>query len=145
VTTANIGQAEFVKQTNRTCREAWPTIVDNFAKYSSWQDPKLSERRGFAEAVQLSLLAGIDFHIFDEIHDSPVPDGQGDDVEEIIGTMQYAVEQGQQRLAPIATPAQVVALFADYNALAREYGLGDCLVDRARMRQLDAARAAGPS
>jgi hypothetical protein len=136
VTTANIAKARFIPRVNKICRQAWVVILSNFTEYSETQDPKLSKRARFAEAVQLSLMAGIDFHIFDLIYRLGAPPGEERETEKIIGSMQSAVEQGEKRLVPISSVAQVAALFGDYNQRARRYGLDDCLVDNARLRKL---------
>lgn len=137
VTVASIPEAQLVPRINSICRQGWVTILDNFAKYSRWhENDGGSASARFAEAVRLSLLAGIDFHIFDEIHDLGAPQSERREIESIIGTMQSAVERGQKNLAPVSSVAQVSRLFADYNRRARRYGLGDCLVDEARLRGL---------
>jgi hypothetical protein len=143
VTTANLTKAQFIPRVNKICRQAWVIILDNFTQFSSGQDPNVSEKKRFAEAVQLSLLAGIDFHIFDEIYDLGAPRGEEREIEEMIGSMQSAVERGQKRLVPISSVQQVSKLFDDYNKRARQYGLDDCLVDEAQLGELKLGRGYG--
>lgn len=139
-TAANLEQAQFFAKTDKICRQAWVIVLDNFAEYSSWQDPKVAKRKRFEEAVQLSLMAGIDFHIFDEIYNLGAPKGEERETEEIIGAMQSAVERGQKKLAPIASVAQITELFGDYNRRASQYGLSDeCLVDEAHLQPIEKA------
>lgn len=135
VTTAGISKAQFVPRVNKICREAWKIIVDNFHVYSSTQDPTLSKRERTREAIQLSLLAGLDFHIFDEIRILGAPRGEETTIEEMIGSFQASVEKGQQN--PTADSLkQVPARFADYNQRAGQYGLNDCLVDPAHLGRI---------
>lgn len=129
-------KAQFVAQMNKTCRKAWATVVDNFAVYSGTQDPEeMSRRRRLAESIQLSLLAGVDFHIFDNFRILGGPRGEERAIEEIIGPFQLAVELGQLRLRLFTFP-QVAEHFADYNRRAARYGLDDCLVDLPHLRRL---------
>jgi hypothetical protein len=138
ITTASIGKPQFVPRVNKICREAWVEILDNWAEYSSWQDPKESARKRFSEAVQLSLLAGIDFHIFDEILNLGAPKGEEREVEEIVGPMQIAVELGQKLRPSLYSVAEVSEHFDEYNQRAQRYGLDDCLVNEAHLSQIEA-------
>jgi hypothetical protein len=138
MTTANLDKAQFVSRVNKICRKSWPIVVHNFAEYSETQDPRFSKKARFAQALHLSLLAGIDFYIFDGIYNLGAPPGQERQVEEIIGPFQSAVERGQKELVPLSSRAQAVALFDDYNQRARQYGLTDCLVDKERLQEIKA-------
>lgn len=132
--TPRLTKAQFVGQINRTCREAWATVRENWRKYTSWQDDELGTVRRFEDGLRSSLLAGIDFHIFDNVRRSGSPPGEEERIEEIIGPFQEAVERGQQKLWRARTSAQIPPHFAVYNTRARAYGLTDCLVDDARLR-----------
>lgn len=136
MTTANISKPQFIARVNRICRQAWVTIVGNFSEYSSTQSPEYSTRKRFNEAVRLSLIAGITFHIFDNIYNLGAPEGEERTTEEIIGSMQYASESGEKNLVPLFSIAQVSELYSDYNQRARLYGLDDCLVDLAHLKKL---------
>jgi len=134
-TTMKVGsvtKARFVAQANQACRHGWPIILENFAQYSSWQSPKLSKGELFAKAIRFSFLAGLDFWIFDPIQKLRAPVREKENVEEVIGKMQIAVERGQREIRAY-TPVQLSAQFADYNQAALRYGLVDCLVDGARL------------
>lgn len=137
VTTASFPKAQLVPRINKICRNAWGTILDNFTEFSRWQDPKMPERKRFEEAVQLSLTAGIVFHVFDSIYRMGAPPSEKRRVEEIIGAQQSASERGQKGLAPVSSIAQVEELYGEYNQLARSYGLDECLVDEARLKKLE--------
>lgn len=137
VTTASVAKAGYVRRVNRSCRKAWVEILDNFAETRRLQNPKMAARQRFAEAVQLTLITGIVFYIFDEIQQLGAPPGDEHEVEEMIGVMQSASERGQKRLAPISSVAQVIALYSDYNLQARDYGLVDCLVDEAHLGEIE--------
>lgn len=139
MTTADIDRTQFVGRVNRICREAWVTILDNFATHRRIQERAGTARQRFAEGVQVSLMAGIDFHIFDSIRILGAPKGQERAIEEIIGPMQYAVETAQiQRPPRLHSVADVEAHFSEYNRKARLYGLDDCLVNEAHLRTIEA-------
>jgi len=133
----DLTKAKFIPRVNKICRQAWVTVLGNWDEYSSTQDSRLSEKARFADAVQLSLMAGIEFHIFDNIYQTGEPQGGGHDVERMIGTLQSAIERGQKKLAPIGSVAQITELFGDYNQLASRYGLSDCLVDQQHLRGIE--------
>lgn len=138
MTTASITKAEFVKRVNEICREAWVVVLDNWNDYTATQDRKLSEKKRFEEAVQLSLLAGIDFHIFDEIINLGAPRSEERAIEEMIGPFQAAVELGWKKRWRAHSVAEVTPHFQEYNQRARQYGLDDCLVDESHMRAIEA-------
>jgi hypothetical protein len=124
-----VAQARFIAQVDKICRRGWRIILDNFAEYSSWQSPKLSERELYAKAARLSFVAGLDFHIFDDIRGLKAPEGETAAVEEVLGAMQLGVERIQREPhLRISSPAELRAVFSDYNELARRYGLDQCLV-----------------
>lgn len=128
---------QFVARVNAICREAWRTVWDNWEVYTSAQEPQLGEKERFAEAVRLSLLAGIDFHIFDNILDLGAPPGEQRRIEAIVGPFQEAVELGWADRWRAYSVAEVPPQFSQYNRLARRYGLDDCLVDGAHLRRLE--------
>lgn len=136
MTTGALAKAQFISRVNEVCRKAWGRIAHNFSEYSETQDPTLGKRARFAEAVQLSLLAGIDFDIFDSIYRLGAPPGEERQIEEIIGPMQSAVERGEKRLVPLSSVALVAKLFGDYDRRARQYGLTECIVNGARLGQV---------
>ncbi|HET8863447.1 MAG TPA: hypothetical protein VFM94_09380 [Solirubrobacterales bacterium] len=137
MTTGKLPKAKFVRQVNKICRESWVTIRENFIDYSGWGDQGTDERKRIEPVIRLSLMAGIDFHIFDNIHFLGAPKGEERDIEEIIGPLQEAVERGQ-RLGPLHSFAEVEELFSDYNRQASRYGLEDCLVDRSELNKIKA-------
>jgi hypothetical protein len=137
VTTAPVAKAGYVSRINKMCREAWVVIYDNFAEYSSWQNSKLDETKRFSDSVRSSLIPGIVFHIFDEIHNLGAPPGEKREVEEMIGSMQSASERGEKKLAPVSSIAQVTDLYDEYNQRASRYGFANCLIDEAHLRKLE--------
>ena len=130
-----VTRQQFIAQMNKTCREAWATIVDNFAVYSRTQDPTLNKQRRMADAIRLSLLAGLDFHIFDNFRILGAPKGEQEQIEDIIGPFQLSVELGLRRVR-IRTLDQVPGHFSAYNQRARQYGLDDCLVDDSHLGKI---------
>jgi cobalamin biosynthesis protein CobT len=128
-----------VPRIQRICRTAWPVIIDDFVSYRRWEESKPGKARGrslFAITAELTLMASIDYHIFDTIYQQGAPEGEERNVEEIIGAMQSAIERGQKGLAPVSSVQQLEELFAEYNRRARNYGLDECLVDGARLSRL---------
>ncbi len=128
VTTGSLPKGAFIAQVNDLCRRKWQVILHNFVLYSGWLNPRWSKERRFANAVRLSYMAGVDFHIFDDIFRLGAPVGEQRDVENVIGPMQEAVERGQRQVR-ITSNAQLEALFDNYNQAARRYGLNECLVE----------------
>jgi hypothetical protein len=142
MTTASIAKAQYIPQVNKICRQAWAIIHHNFKEYSGWHETKhpteAVKKKRFVNAVRLSLLAGIDFHIFDGIYRLGAPKGEERRLEEIIGPLQSAVERGQKNLAPISSVAKLATLFGEYNKRARQYGFADCLVDEPHLQPIEA-------
>jgi hypothetical protein len=136
--TTSIAKAQFIPRVNKVCRKGWPPIHKNFTEYSGWHkaDPGSKEKH-FVEAVKLSLLAGIDFHLFDRIHRLGAPLSEKSEVEAVIGALQSGVERGLKGLAPVGSRAQIAALFGEYNQRARQFGFDDCLVDMAHLRGIE--------
>jgi len=129
---------QFVSRLNRICRKAWDTVHDNWDVYTGTQSLQLSARERFEEAVRLSLLAGLDFHIFDNVRALGAPPGQADEIEAIIGPFQAAVELGWKERWRAYSIEEIAPQFETYNRLARRYGLDDCLVTHARLGPLEA-------
>ena len=139
VTTASIAKAAYVPRVNAICRKAWREIAENFTEYSRAQEPGTPRQKLFEDSVRESLIAGIEFSLFDEIYRLGAPAGEEGAVEGIIGTMQSASERGQKGLASVASVSAVTDLYDEYNQRARRYGLRECLVDDARLRALKLA------
>jgi len=127
-TTDAMTKAQFVAHFNGVCRRAWPLIRENAAEYSRAQNPRLSEKKLFAKVVRYSFMAGFDFHIFNPMHELGTP---ADSSEHQGTTMNFAMKEAVERAIHrmwLHSPAQLVALFADYNQAARRYGLDECVV-----------------
>jgi hypothetical protein len=137
-TTDAMTKAQFVAHFNDVCRRAWPEIRRNAAQYGRLQDPHLGEKELFAKVVRYSFMAGFDFHIFNPIHELGAP---GDQAEHqgttVIFTMKEAVEPAIHRVW-LHSPAQLAALFADYNRAARRYGLDECLIAGSHLPHVEA-------
>jgi hypothetical protein len=132
VTTASLTKAQFVAHVNDVCRRRWPVILQNFVEYSGSLSPRWSEEKRFANAARLSFMAGVDFHIFDQIYKLGAPSGEEHNVEAVIGAMQEAVERGERQVR-IISPVELQALFGKYNEIALHYGLGECSVSGAHL------------
>lgn len=138
IASPHLTKGQFVSRANQLCREGWKTVVHNFVEYNGWQEGKEGKRATFAESVRLSLLAGIDFHIFDEIQRLGSAPGQEGQVEAIIGPLQEAVELGQLKRWQAYSAAEVPPHFRKFNQRAQSYGLADCVVSQSRLRALEA-------
>jgi hypothetical protein len=137
MTTASIDRGQFLALVKGICRTAWMEIGDDFADYRRTEHQQSRGKQGFADAAQASLLASIDFHIFDAIRILGAPKGEKRAIEEIIGPMQFAVESGQrQSPSRLYSLVRVSNLFRDYNRRARQYGLGDCVVNQAHLHEI---------
>jgi hypothetical protein len=137
MTTASIDRGQFLARVNAICLKAWVEISDDFAGYRRTEEQQSRGKQGFADAAQASLLASIDFHIFDAIRILGAPRGKRRAIEEIIGPMQFAVESGQgETPSRLYSLARVVDLFADYNRRASQYGLTDCVVNHAHLQHI---------
>jgi hypothetical protein len=144
VTTVSVAKpplstARFTARVNGICRRAWRVILANWRYYTipTQATAKLSASRRFAEAVRLSLLAGIVFHIFDEIQELGAPRGQVAAVERLIGSLQRSAELGELGKWKAHSVSEIPPNFAAYNARARRYGLEECLVDGARLAPIE--------
>jgi hypothetical protein len=135
MTSASTTKAQFLKRVNEVCRETWATVLDNWRVYTSSQDSALSKRRRFEDAVRRSLLASIEFYIFNSIQLFGVPEGEERVVEEIIGPFQIAVELGWKKQWRAYSAADIASQFQIYNERARRYGLNDCLVSQSHIPQ----------
>jgi hypothetical protein len=127
---ASLTKAKFLAHINSLCRRKWRFVLNAVRETAVvWarKHPKVTPEDNFIRAVHQSYFASIDFLIFDWIHHLGAPPGQTRQIEDVIGTMQEAVELGQREVR-VATVAQLEALFADYNRKARQYGLEECLV-----------------
>lgn len=114
-------------------------MFDNWDVYTGNQDPKMSRRKRFEEAVRVSLLAGIVFHIFDDIRQLGAPPGQEGEIEEIIGPFQVAAELGWKARWRAYSVSDVAAQFETYNRRAETYDLHECVVDEVRLQPIKAS------
>jgi hypothetical protein len=126
-TADSVTKAQFTARFNDVCRHAWGDILENAVVYGRGQSPDLNEKELFARTVRYSFMAGFDFYIFSKVHALGAPRQQEHRGTTLIFTMKEAVEQAIHRVW-LHSPAQLEALFADYNRAARRYGLDDCLV-----------------
>jgi hypothetical protein len=133
-----IEKAQFLRRMNKICRKAWVTVHKNWDSHTSQQDRQLSADERFDEAVRLSLLAGIDFYIFDNFRIIGSPPGEERAIEKIIGPFQAAVELGWHERWRARSIADIESQFTPYNRRASRYGLDDCLVDEAHLRPIEA-------
>lgn len=137
LTTAAITKGQFISRVNGFCREAWWFVQHNFDQFSRTQDPEMSDSKRFAEAMRLTTVNAIDFHILDSIRFLGVPADQKRQLEAVFSPMQFAIERGRQ-MHHIYSLEQLSRLFGDFNRRADQYGLDDCLVNAAHMPRIAA-------
>jgi hypothetical protein len=126
-TNDSLTKAEFLEQANAVCMRNWHVVVDAFRAKSAdlrSSQPQMSDGERFAEATGSAYLPNMESYIVAEIQDLGAPPRQEQAVEELIGSMQEAIEQG--RLDPATSRAEILAAFSDYNRRASRYGLVEC-------------------
>jgi hypothetical protein len=117
--------AEFIRRANKLCRESYAAMFKEF-RYREKHRPPMSDSRVFARESSNNFLPHMQFW-FDDITWLGAPDGKKTEAEQMLEALQLAVYAGQDRR--IEDAAELVAIFASYTMLAREYGLDDCLVE----------------
>lgn len=132
ITTASVDKDQYVSQVERVCQEAWPVIRKNYREDLQWASQHQTRKTRIEHLIHESILAGIDFHIFDGIYGLKAPEGEGARIEELIGTLQSAVERGGK--LHLHTEKQLLGLFDEFNRRARQYGVDECLVDAAHFK-----------
>ena len=130
VTTGPLDKAQYIAHVNNYCRNSWTLIRQRVAAYEEELGSHISKEKAFTESIWRNILPGIQFQ-FDQMHEvlGGVPAGDERQVEEMIGTMQVAIETGEKRRP--ASPGQLTSLFATYNKRAEQYGVSDCVVNEA--------------
>jgi len=135
VTTGAYTKAQFIRHANAICKRSHRQIKMYYERYAKEQKPGTSDEDVYAGAMQALIIPGIQFE-FDYIRALGGPKGEERDVEDLVGTMQYAIETGQ-RSSTINTFEDLREQFADYNRLVRRYGINRCLIDRVPFAELD--------
>jgi hypothetical protein len=126
VTTGSLSKAEFFARATATCIHRQTIVLNRFKDYRD-------EHRGMkpgeliAKASQMFLLPGIQFQ-FDELRLMGAPEGDEEQVEEMLGAFQFAIEKGQR--SRIDSADELGDLFRVHNKLAVAYGLDHCTIDR---------------
>jgi hypothetical protein len=124
----DLTKRKFVAHVNGLCRRKWRFIqnaVRQTSVITAKAHPQTSRLQRYSAGVQESYAASIGFHIYTEIQHLGAPPGEKQAVEDVLRAMQDGMKRGQE--TPVTGPAQVEAMFTDYNRLARRYGLDECL------------------
>ncbi|HMJ72193.1 MAG TPA: hypothetical protein VK471_02385 [Solirubrobacterales bacterium] len=137
LTTGTITKRQFISRVNGFCREAWWFVQHNFNQFIHTQDPAMGKRKRFAEAMQLTTVNAIEFHMLDSIRFLGVPADQKQQLEAVFTPMLSAIERGR-RMDDIYSLAQLSALFGVFNRRAHQYRLDDCLVNASHMPKIQA-------
>jgi hypothetical protein len=101
-----ISKAQFLARANRVCRSAWPTILENYAKYTRRQANRISGEKLFAKSVCSSSSPGSTSTSSMASNERP-PRAR---IERVLGDLQRAVELGQRRIS-VRTLGQLATLF----------------------------------
>jgi hypothetical protein len=140
----SLTKAKFLAHANDLCRRKWPFILNaarQTANFTRKLHPETSELEQYRRGVRISYYPAIDFHLYDEIQRLGGPPGETQTIEEVLGSMQEAVERGQRMVT--SSPAQVEKLFSVYNQIARHYGLDECLFEGGHLPYPGTLRAPG--
>jgi hypothetical protein len=134
VATPRLTKPEFIRRMSKICGAAWVKAARYWRMYRHTQEPTLSERERFEDAVRVTLLASLDFYIFDNFRIIGGPAGSTDELERVIAPFQEAVELGQMNRWRAHTTAEVARQFRTFNRRAARYGLADCLVNESHLK-----------
>lgn len=121
---------KFLAHVNALCRRKW-RFIDNAVRQTSVLEgiahPQMSKLERYTVGVHDSYYASVSYHIYTPIQRGVgAPPGEKQAVEDVLRAMLDGMSQGEK--ASVTKPAQVEAMFSDYNQLARRYGLDECLV-----------------
>ncbi len=118
----SFGRAEYIKRAEQVCKEGRTSMPTSFrGRYRNVNSGKL-----YTEATSNIFLPGIQLW-FDDVAYLGAPPGEKPQVAELLTAMQRAVYASEAQ--HIVSSGQLIAQFAHYNQLAREYGLNRCLVE----------------
>lgn len=118
----SLTQAELVDRANRRCGSSWPIMRQEYARFVANHGPEVASAR-----LSKVTIPGHAQFWFDDITYLGAPKGEKTELEDIFKALQLAVYVGEEQEDP--SPAQLSAIFGSFNRLAREYGLGQCVVD----------------
>jgi hypothetical protein len=127
VTTGSMSKAEFFARATATCLHRQTIVLNRFKRYRDEHRQDMSPSELIAKVSQEYLLPGIQFQ-FDELRLMGAPEGDEDQVEEMLGAFQFAIEKGQR--SRIDSADEFGDLFRVHNELAIAYGLSHCAVDK---------------
>jgi hypothetical protein len=120
-------KARYVAWLNHVCRRSWPTILHNVAEYRGWQKRNLSRKEQIEQTIRYSYMAGFDYYVFSKVIAWGPPGEHRHGGKRMINAMKKAAEDGLHRVW-IGSLEELTAVFADYNRIAQQYGVDQCLV-----------------
>ena len=129
---ASLTKAEFIRRADNLCMRNWHLVVADFLEYRDGlrtSEPQLTAEQRLVKAIRSAYFEAIDPRIVTELQAIGAPAGEAKAVEELIGSMQEAIERGE-RGEPVTTRPGVMALFAGYNRKAERYGIPQCRMSR---------------
>lgn len=122
--TTSLTKAEFTKQANAACKEHSKERDELFKKVSNELDPSEVTRKDQEMLISEVLLPPYEKNI-ESLESLGAPEGDEKEIEALIEAMEGSVEKVEaQPLVALRTTSQ----FAEPNALAKNYGLDDCVL-----------------
>jgi hypothetical protein len=102
-------------------------MLKNYAYYRRKWDVNKAEIKGrhFAYLTRNIFLGHMQFW-FDDISYIGTPDGERDQLEAMLETLQAAVHRGDEQR--VSSPRALASLMGGFSRLARSYGLDECVV-----------------
>lgn len=122
--TTSLTKAEFTEQANAACKEHSKERDELFKKVSNELDPSEVTRKDQEMLISEVLLPPYEKNI-ESLESLGAPEGDEEKIEALIEAMEGSVEKVEaQPLVALRTTSQ----FAEPNALAKKYGLDDCVL-----------------
>jgi hypothetical protein len=125
-TTAALTKAQFLKRGNAICAAGGKEIDQGFKAFNEDEHLKANQEPTDAEAEEIAdtiLLPAVQKQV-DELRELGAPEGDEEQVEEILDGADEAIEEGEED--PSALVTENGGVFAEVNKMAREYGLTVC-------------------
>jgi len=124
--TATVTKAQFLKQGNAICAAGNKELDEEFEAFNEDGHLKENQQPSDAEAEEIAdtiLLPAVTEQL-DELRELDAPEGEEEQVDEILSEAESAVEEVEDDPASIVTEAN--SPFTRVNKMAREYGLSVC-------------------
>lgn len=118
----SISKAELIAKANERCRESWPVMRREYARFEKNQGRQVASAR-----LSKVTIPGHAQFWFDDITYLGSPEGEKQELEDIFKALQLAVYVAQEEKRP--SPALLTGIFGSFNRVAEDYGLRGCIVN----------------